>query len=255
MKQTLHRRLFFVMVMVLFFAVFGASCRKNNATRGRSQAFAMVEKSVQEGRFDEAMKHAAAAAEKVPPPEDLDEILFLQGWLSAFHFSDLQRAASVWQHLLDVYPDSSKALLTRRFLADVWYWQARYDQALDAYRTLAKDVEDVPSRCYARLQAAHCLVLKNEIGEALTAYRKVVDDCPAESFAETAQLMIGNLYVKIGNPAQARLEFEKLAKLTKRPELRQTSHRQMRKLLLEVQQQRRGVEVPRPAGTDEEKTW
>ncbi|HXV37469.1 MAG TPA: outer membrane protein assembly factor BamD [Myxococcota bacterium] len=102
---------------------------------------------------------APPAFQAVPPAEELYadalEILEGQSWL-VFRTVDYTRAIEKLQAIIDNYPYSDVAVLAELKIADAYFDDRRYDEALSYYRDFADlhpQHEKVP---YTILQAARC---------------------------------------------------------------------------------------------------
>lgn len=99
------------------------------------------------------------AFEEVPPAEDLYEqalqILKGRNWLF-FHTTDYVRGIEKLQSIIDNYPYSDVAVLAELRIADAYFDDRRYDEALSYYRDFADlhpQHEKVP---YTILRSALC---------------------------------------------------------------------------------------------------
>jgi TolA-binding protein len=175
---------------------------------------AEVQKSIADGNYDAAVSQAKEIASQVPPSSSTPESLYLEAYSMVYGWGDFHQAARALKQLLQAYPKGALVLPAQKLLADCDYWQGNYSRAIREYGPLVTAPEK-EAQDYAQLQIANCLLLKNKVGDAITAYRAIVDKEPANSSSDMAQLMIANIYLKIQNPIQAKTEFQKLMSFTK----------------------------------------
>ncbi len=98
------------------------------------------------------------------------------------------------------------------YIGCYYYSKQKYQKAIDEYEKVPKLYPSITAECSrARFEIAqiklNCL---NDPDAAISEYRKIVSDYPNDYNAPVAQLMIGRAYIKIKNPAQAKIEFQKL---------------------------------------------
>ncbi|HVM32401.1 MAG TPA: tetratricopeptide repeat protein [bacterium] len=166
-----------------------------------------VEKSIAAGNYDAAVSQAANLS-------NVPEGLYLEGYAMAYGWGDFRKARKPLEQLVKAGADPALGESALRLLADCDYWEGYYSRAMREYKKLAespdRDVQD-----YAALQIAGCLLLRNQVGDAITAYRALVEKSPGRPAAEQAQLMIANVYLRIQNPSQAKTELQKLLSFSK----------------------------------------
>lgn len=170
--------------------------------------------AVAAGNYAGALKLSKEIAAKIPASSGLEEALYLQGYLMAYGASDFQGARKPLKKLLDLFPRGPWSLGAQKLIADCWFWDKNYVMAAKEYERMEKDFGVYPS-----LQKANCLLLREEAGDALTAYRQIAEKNPGDPLADTAQLMVANTYLKVQNVPQAKTELFKLLGTTRNQEL------------------------------------
>ena len=205
-------RLFAAYLMV------GMSClgcsRHETAGFSSDPKLAQAQQSIAEGDYDAAVSQAKEIASQIPPSSATSQALYLEAYCMVYGWGDFHQAARALRGLLQADPKGPLALPAQKLLADCDYWQGNYSRAIREYGPLVTAGEKDP-REDASLQIANCLLLKNKVGDAITAYRAIVDKAPASASSDMAQMMIANIYLKIQNPTQAKTEFEKLISFTR----------------------------------------
>ena len=190
---------------------------------------AQVQKSISDGNYDEAVNEAKELGASVPLSASASQALYLEAYSMVYGWGDFHQAARVLHQLLDEDPKGSLGLSAQRLLADSDYWQGNYLRAIREYEKLLSE-PDQQVQDYSNFQIANCLLLKNKVGDAITAYRAIVDkDSPRRS-AEMAQMMIANIYLKIQNPVQAKTEFQKLMSFTKNKAFQEDAQSSLRQI-------------------------
>lgn len=196
----------------------GMSClgcsRHETAGISSDPKLAQAQKSIADGNYDAAVSQTKEIVSQAPASTLTSQALYLEAYSMVYGWGDFHQAARALRQLLQSDPKGSLASPAQRLLADCDYWQGNYSRAIREYGPLAASGETDP-REDANLQIANCLLLKNKVGDAITAYRAIVDRVPASSSADKAQMMIANIYLKIQNPTQAKTEFQKLLSFTK----------------------------------------
>jgi len=97
--------------------------------------------------------------------------------------------------------------------------------------------------CYAMMQTAHCLLLDEKVEEALAAYKEIVEKYPTDPWADSAQLMVANIYLKQQNFKQAKSALQKLMSFTSNRDIQQSAQKALRELEAE-EPFRKGVGEP-----------
>jgi TolA-binding protein len=194
-----------------------------------------------DGNYDKAIKACKEITSQVPPSPCAEEALYLEAYAMAFGRSDDQGARLPLRQLLDFYPSGKYAPDAQRLLADCHYWVGSYQTAYKEYQKLS-GFPDKGLQAYARLQMANCLFLEDKVGDALSAYRGIVQDDPADPVADSAQLMIVNSFVKLQNLKEAKKELQKLISLTQNSDIQQEARKALRQME-EEEPFRKGVDV------------
>jgi len=175
---------------------------------------AQVQQSIADGNYDAAVSQTREIASQVPPSSTTSRALYLEAYSMVYGWGDFHQAARALRQILQADPKGPLALPAQKLLADCDYWQGNYSRAIREYSPLVTSGEK-DLRADADLQIANCLLLKHKVGDAITAYRAIVDKAPASGSSDMAQMMIANIYLKIQNPTQAKAEFQKLLSFTK----------------------------------------
>ncbi len=117
---------------------------------------------------------------ELPTAEELHRraLQVLEGKRTFLFFRTVDHAAAIqlFQDIIDNYPYSDQAVLAELAIADAYYVQERYEEALSYYRDfpdLHPEHERVP---YAIYQAAHCFYARSRSAERdQTATRQALD--------------------------------------------------------------------------------
>jgi outer membrane protein assembly factor BamD len=127
--------------------------------RCHAPAVSMFKRSIALAAIAVACSSPPPAFEAVAPADELyaeaTDILKGRSWL-IFRTTDYVRAIERLQAIIDNYPYSEFALLAELKIADAYFDDGRYDEALSYYRDFADlhpQHEKVP---YTILQSAHC---------------------------------------------------------------------------------------------------
>lgn len=214
----------------LILGVMSFACSRHE-TLGLSSdpKIAQIQKSIADGNYDEAVSETKEMGVQVPLSPLTQQALYLEAYCMVYGWGDFHQATRVLHQLLDEDPKGSLGLSAERLLADSDYWQGNYLRATREYGKLLSQ-SDQEVQDYSNLQIANCLLLKNKVGDAITAYRAIVDkDSPRRS-AEMAQMMIANIYLKIQNPVQAKTEFQKLMSFTKNKAFQEDAQTNLREI-------------------------
>ncbi|MCG8591772.1 MAG: outer membrane protein assembly factor BamD [Proteobacteria bacterium] len=104
----------------------------------------------------------APSFEDVPPAEDLyaegQQVLEGRLWFGVLRLVDTDRAIDTFQTIIDNYPYSDTAVKAELAIADAYFDDGRYDEALSYYRDFSElhpQHEKVP---YAILRSAKCYI-------------------------------------------------------------------------------------------------
>jgi len=222
----------------------GAGCSKAKTAQDLDDPrLPKLKDSLASGDYNEALKLSKEIVSEVPPSPAAEEALYLQGYILAYGKSDFQGARLPLKQLLDLFPNHTYAAETRKFLADCNYWEGHYTKAIEEYKKLQDHFGDKGFGSYAQIQIANCLLLNQKVGDALTAYRELIEKYPTDPLADSAQLLIADTYLKLQNPSQARAELQKLMAMTKNRELQHATQKALRQLE-EEEPLRKGVGIP-----------
>ena len=127
-------------------------------------------------------------------------------------------------------------------MADCLYWEGSYSKAIREYQTLGQS-RDPAVQNYASFRTADCLLLRNKVGDALTAYRALAGKRPTDWTADSAQWRIANIYIKLQNLTQAKTELQKLIAATQNQNTRESAQMALSRLG-ETEPFQKGVGVP-----------
>ncbi len=128
-------------------------------------------------------------------------------------------------------------------MSDCRYWDGNYEKAIKEYKKLLALYGDKGFSGYAQFQIANCLLLNEKVGDALTAYRELVEKSPTDPLADSAQLMVANTYLKLQNLSQAKTELQKLMSISKNRLVQSAVQKELRQME-EEEPFRKGVGVP-----------
>lgn len=220
-----------ILTLLLNLFVLSAGCaRQKPAAPADNQPLLKIREEISNGNYADALKSAKDISNQVPPGDNGQEALYLQGYLLAYGKSDFQGARLPLRQLLDVYPGGFYAADAQKLLADCEYWQGHYEKAGREYKKLFSSFGDRGFASYAQIQQGHCLLLDDKVGDALAAYQEIVEKYPAEPAATSAQLMIANAYLKLQNLKQAKTQLRKLMAFTKDPGIQQAAQNALRQI-------------------------
>jgi TolA-binding protein len=195
---------------------------------------------IAKAHYEEAAKKAKEIVSLVPPAPGVPEALYLESYALIFGEKDYPGARLALKQLLDFFPQSPHAMQAQQWIGDCHFWEGNYDRALREYRRLEGAGKDYAP--YALYQEANCLLLKDKVGDALTAYRDLIEKYPASPLADTAQLMVANTYLKLDDRTLAKTELQKFMSLSKNPDLVHAAQKALRQLE-EEETFRKGVGV------------
>jgi TolA-binding protein len=226
----------------LLFLIIG--CSKAKAPNLTDNApIKKIREILSQGNYDEALKETKDIVRQIPLGSNAEEALFLQGYILAYDKSDFQAVRLPLKQLLDLYPKGFYAKDAQKLLADCYYWQGNYDNATKEYKKLLTKYSEKGFDTYVLMQIGNCLLLNDKVGDALNAYRELVEKYPADPLADSAQLMIANTYLKLQNLKQAKSEFQKLVSFTRNKDIQRASQRALRQIE-EEEPFHKGVGVP-----------
>lgn len=219
--------------MTISLGIFLGGC--SHAKTGASVApqLQAIQDAIAQGSYDAAVSQAKAVEGQNPPLACEPSALYLEAYAIAYGWGDFQRAQKPLRKLLNFKTRGPLTVPSQKLLADCEYWQGDYARAMREYKRLTllpnPDIQD-----YARLQMAGCLLLLNKMGDALTAYRSIVDQEPGRPAAGMAQLMVANIYLEIQNPGQGKTELQKLLTITKNKAYQQDAKETLRQIAAEA---------------------
>jgi TolA-binding protein len=210
----MYRKLiYFIVFISLAYSQWGCAKSKVGATVDNSP-IVKVRQSISNGNYDEGINAAKEINAQAPPNPFLEESLYLQGYALAFGRSDFQGARPPLKRLLELFPTGKYAPSAQKLLSDCQFWQGHYQTAGKEYKKLGTLYSSNTLEAYSLLQSGNCLLLDDKVDEALVVYRELLDKYPADPFADSAQIMIANSYLKLQNFKRAKLELQKLMSLT-----------------------------------------
>lgn len=161
-------------------------------------------------RYDEAIKAYQTSMTTKPKGPRAPWALLAVGWCHEAA-GRLPDAISAWTRLLDSYPDSSAveaALLAR---GDARYRTGDYEAALaDATRYLesrGQGKKDASADAEARMLSGLCLVGSKRYGDAVTVFRRILDEQPTFAAADRVAYEMGVAQSLNGQGAEAEKTF------------------------------------------------
>ena len=176
--------------------------------------FQSIKAAIEEGNYDKAVKDAKETTNKFNTTLFSRNILYFEAYAIVYGWGDFQQARLPLKQLLDMDTNDFITIKAERLSADNLYWLGNYSKAIREYQNL-ESIQAGQYKNYAKLQIAKCLLLENKLGDALTIYRSLAEKFKMDLTADSAQLMIANVYMKLQNFNQAKTEFQKLESSTK----------------------------------------
>jgi len=176
--------------------------------------FQRVKDAIGEGNYEKAVKDAKEITDKFNTTLFSRNVLYFEAYAIVYGWGDFQQARLPLKQLLDTDTNDFITIKAERLSADNLYWLGNYSKAIREYQNL-ESIQDRQCENYAKLQIAKCLLLENKLGDALAVYRSLAEKFEMDSTADSAQLMVANVYMKLQNFNQAKTEFQKLESLTK----------------------------------------
>lgn len=195
---------------------------------------------IAKAHYEESINRAKELVSQVPPAPGVPDALYLESYALIFGEKDYPGARLALKQLLDFFPQSPHAVEAQQWIGDCHFWEGNYDRALKEYRKLEGAGKDAAP--YALYQEANCLLLRNKVGDALAAYRDLIEKFPTSSLADSAQLMVANTYLKLDERGLAKAELQKFMSLSKNPDLVRSAQKALRQLE-EEEPFRKGVGV------------
>ncbi len=126
--------------------------------RGRDYFRYLAEDRDRDGDCESAIRDYVAAVRAGPNAPWADRAMFLTGNLVWNHRSDADSAVLIWRNLIRTYPDSQEAHRSAYYIAVVYQWTDRQQQAHQAYREL---IDQFPNSPFVKL-ARSCLEQMDE---------------------------------------------------------------------------------------------
>lgn len=229
---------------ILFICLFGVACSKAKIFSAIDQGpVKKIYEALNKGNYEEALKSSKEISSQIPPGPYTETALYLQSYILAYGKMDYPGVRLPIKQLLDFYPNGKYAFAAQKLFADCQYWQGHYNHAMREYKKLLEMDAGKSLEGYARMQTANCLLLDEKVGDALTAYKEIVEKYPTDPMADSAQLMVANTYLKLQNYKQAKSELRKLMSFTTNKDIQQSAQKALRQLE-EEEPFRKGVGVP-----------
>ncbi|MGH7739622.1 MAG: tetratricopeptide repeat protein [bacterium] len=220
-------------LMAVSIGIFVGGCSRLKPEASVAPQLKTIQDAIAGGSYDAAVSEAKAVEGQKPALACEPSVLYLEAYAMAYGWGDFQRAQMPLRKLLNFKIRGPLTVPSQRLLADCEYWQGDYARAMREYQRLTllpdPDIQD-----YARLQIAGCLLLLNKMGDALTAYRSIVDQEAGRPAAGMAQLMVSNIYLEIQNPGQGKSELQKLLKITKNKAYQEDAKETLRQIATEA---------------------
>jgi outer membrane protein assembly factor BamD (BamD/ComL family) len=214
---------FFPILLSLFLLSAACGKHKKSSPAPPEPLLSTLKAALSTGDYNGALKISKQINEMNPPSSGLLESLYLGAYASAYGKSDFRTARLNLDSLLKAQPTGTWSGDARKMLADCLYWQGQYEKAMVEYQTLAVGLGYADWAKAAQMRSAACLLMAGKVGDSLAAYREFYEKYPGDPLADSAQLMVANIYLKLQNPAQAKAELQKFIPAAKNPELRQAA--------------------------------
>jgi len=218
-------------LIFLFTAVLAAGCGRKSPPPPPVQApLLKLRELLAEGDYKEGLRLAREISSLVPASASSEEALYLQAYVLVYGQSDFHGAKLPLKQILDFYQGGFYAANAQKLLADCEYWQGHYEKAGKEYKKLQTSYGDKGFAPYAQLQSGNCLLLDDKVGDAINAYRDLIEKYPTDQAATSAQLMIANSFLKLLNFKQAKIELRKLMALTQNRDIQQSAQKSLRQI-------------------------
>jgi len=157
--------------------------------------FQRVKDAIGEGNYEKAVKDAKEITDKFNTTLFSRNVLYFEAYAIVYGWGDFQQARLPLKQLLDTDTNDFITIKAERLSADNLYWLGNYSKAIREYQNL-ESIQDRQCENYAKLQIAKCLLLENKLGDALAVYRSLAEKFEMDSTADSAQLMVANVYMK-----------------------------------------------------------
>lgn len=179
-----------------------------NTTIGQQALFWSADSYYNMQQYGPASRQFRQFIEQNPNSKLLGAARYSLGW-SYFKMGDYRSAIQPFRSFLNNYNPPEIALFpydtdTRLRLADSYYALSDYGRAIETYR---QSVNDDPGGDYALFQIANSYYRREQTYEAVTTFRRFLQQFPNSRLREQAQYNIAYIYLNSGNYEQAIEEF------------------------------------------------
>ena len=178
------------------------------AEAARDALFWGADSYLQTGRFAEAQRMLNRYLDAYPDGTHAVEAHYVLGW-THFKSGNYAQAAGAFQTFLDRYDPQDASIPyaqdARLRLADSYYAQKRYDEAVSAYRQVDGEGSD-----YAAYQAGQALQFAGRSDEAVRVLRSLVEDYPQSPWRQEALYRTGLIHFQEQEYAEARAAYRQL---------------------------------------------
>jgi len=180
----------------------------DRAAPARDALFWGADSYLQAGRFQEARRMLNRYLQRYPDARHAVEAHYVLGW-TYFKAGNYAQAVGAFQTFLDRYDPADQTIPyaqdARLRLADSYYAQKRYDEAVSVYRQVQGEGSD-----YAAYQAGQALQFAERPEEAIRVLRSLVEDYPQSPWRQEALYRIGLIHFQEQQYADARETYQQL---------------------------------------------
>jgi TolA-binding protein len=176
--------------------------------------------SLASGNYSEALEKAEVVSRLPSQQKGTAEANYLKGYVQVYGQYRFKEGREALKGMVDTYPKHVLAPLAQKALADSFYWQGEYPQALQEYSRLKILYGAAGWGAYALYQSGNCLLLQHKDGDALAMYRDAVEQYPGDPMSDASMLRVAEVYRALDDDLQAREEFQHVLKDAKDPSVR-----------------------------------
>ncbi|MFQ5900728.1 MAG: tol-pal system YbgF family protein, partial [Thermodesulfobacteriota bacterium] len=164
----------------------------------------------EDGRYKEAIEEYEALVTVHPQSEFSPKAIYKIGIIRMLYLSDYDKALETFKRLSSLFPESMEARLSRRHAADIYMNNIEdYKRAVFEYQQLIDDgVIDDPDMAQFNIAVAYLKL--GDLAQARIEFRDLIERYPASPLTAQAYYQVANSFLLEGEGEEAIKEYEKV---------------------------------------------
>lgn len=184
----------------------------NHPNKGFTQvaAYQIGEIALENNDYDKAYKYFQESIDAKRQDKEVEQQAYIRLGETATMLNKWEKAQSVYEKLLEKYPDSEYAPRATMMIGWTYENKKDFDKAIKLYRKAIKLDNDTEVSSRSQFQIGECYFAQQEYNKAIKAFTQVEVQFPNKEWTPRALLELGQAMIKINKRKEANKQFEKI---------------------------------------------